>query len=61
MPHTFTELATCAVREVAQRKRVYPRLVEAKRMSQAKADKEIAMMEAIAEHFTKLAAGERLV
>lgn len=35
-------------REIAMRRRVYPRWVEAGRMTQAKADEEIAVMEAIA-------------
>lgn len=46
-----SELAACAEREVKQRRRVYPRFVADKRMSQAEADRQIAMMEAIATHF----------
>lgn len=41
----------CAKREVAQRKRVYPRLVSKGSMSQAEADREIAIMEAIASDY----------
>ena len=37
----------CARREVRQRERVYPRLVQDGRMSQAKADEEIEAMRAI--------------
>ena len=40
--------AACARREVVQRRRVYARLVITGRMSQDKADREIALMEPIA-------------
>jgi hypothetical protein len=51
MPADFTtdDLVKCAEREVAYRRRVYPRLVADNRMSREHADREIAMMEAIAE------------
>jgi len=52
------DLAACAKREVAQRRRVYARLVVTGRMEQAKADKEIALMQAIADHFQKRADDE---
>ncbi|WP_290494460.1 hypothetical protein [Hyphomonas sp. UBA4494] len=39
----------CATREVAMRKKVYARRVADNRMPQAKADNEIATMEAIVE------------
>ncbi|MET3483169.1 hypothetical protein [Methylobacterium sp. 1973] len=47
---TFTaaDLAACAERELAQRRRAYPRWVEVKRMTQALADRQTALMEAIA-------------
>ncbi len=38
----------CAKREVRMRKRVYPRWVAQGKMTQAQADREIAIMEAIA-------------
>ena len=41
------QLIDCASREVKQRLRVYPRLVEGQRMTQADADHQIAMMRAI--------------
>ena len=44
---TISEQLACAKREVGMRKRVYPRWVEANRMTRAKADAEIAAMEAI--------------
>ncbi|MEE7449370.1 hypothetical protein MRF4_17030 [Methylobacterium radiotolerans] len=45
---TAADLAACAERELAQRRRAYPRWVEAKRMTQALADRQTALMEAIA-------------
>jgi hypothetical protein len=44
---SWEELQHCAQREVRQRKRVYPRLVHTGKMTQAEADKEIAMMQSI--------------
>jgi hypothetical protein len=51
MPADFKteDLVKAAEREVAYRRRVYPRLVADNRMSREHADHEIAMMEAIAE------------
>lgn len=43
------DMIKCAEREVGMRERVYPRWVEAKKMSQTKADSEIATMKAIVE------------
>ncbi len=43
----------CAQREIKQRRRVYARLVANGRMKQAAADREIAVMEAIAEDYRK--------
>lgn len=51
----LTEQVACAEREVAMRRRVYPRWVEAKKMTQQKADHEIAAMEKIAETLKTLA------
>jgi hypothetical protein len=47
---TFDRLAAAAEREVAFRRRVYAHRVAVGKMSQAKADEEIALMEAIAAH-----------
>lgn len=44
---TTAEKLACVQREIGQRQRVYPGLVERQRMSQAKADREIACMRAI--------------
>lgn len=56
---TAAQKAQCAAREVAQRRRVYPRLVAGNRMTQAQADREIAIMEAIAEEYLARAESER--
>jgi hypothetical protein len=45
---TLDQLCRCAERDVRQRKREYPRLVMAMKMSQDEADREIAMMAEIA-------------
>ena len=50
---TPAELAECARRELAMRRRVYPRWVATKQMTQDKADREIAMMRAIAERMER--------
>lgn len=50
MLETFTtaDLADCAEREVRQRQQAYPRWVEAGRMTQQLADRQTALMQAIA-------------
>lgn len=42
------DLAACAEREVRMRERVYPRWVGAGKLTQARADQELAMMREIA-------------
>lgn len=51
--HKFTDAdkEACAERELAMRRRVYPRWVSAGKMSRAEADREIALMDAIAEEY----------
>lgn len=58
MNFTPSELAACAEREVKQRRRVYPRFVANHRMTQPEANRQIAMMEAIAAHFRAAAAAD---
>jgi hypothetical protein len=43
----------CIDREIALRRAVYPKWVASKRLSQEKADREIAIMEAIREDYLK--------
>lgn len=58
---TEAEKFECAKRELAMRKKVYPRWVEQGRMTQQKADREIACMSAIVEDYRKICEGERLI
>jgi hypothetical protein len=58
---TMTELVECAQREVKQRHKVYARLVERGAMTQVAADRQIAMMLAIAENLEAQAGAERLL
>jgi hypothetical protein len=55
------DLQRCAEREVAWRRRVYAGRVGTGRMTPNMARHEIAMMQAIAEHFAELAKRERLL
>lgn len=48
-------------REIAMRRRLYPRWVENKLMTQSKADEEIAVMEAIAADIERQVEWERLL
>lgn len=58
---SFDDLQQCAERELRMRKRVYGRWVSEGRIKQAWADREIAMMEEIANHLKRQALGERLL
>lgn len=49
MTVSLPEQIKCVEREIAMRRRVYPRWVADKRMTQAKADHELAAMEAVLE------------
>jgi hypothetical protein len=44
---TAKDLHACAVRELAMRRGVYPKFVSSGRMTQAQADREILLMDAI--------------
>lgn len=48
----------CVEREIDMRRRVYPRWVAAGKMQQAKADNEIAVMEAVAATLRMVKAGQ---
>lgn len=58
-PFTAAEKQKCAERELRQRQRVYPRLVESGRMTQAEADRETACMAAIAADYRARASAEK--
>jgi hypothetical protein len=55
---TVTDKFQCIVRELGYRKMVYPRQVEKGKMSQSQADREIAVMEAIAYDY-KMSSAQR--
>ena len=48
MPFTDTEKCEAAEREAKMRRRVYPRWIRDKKMSQAEGDRQIALMDEIA-------------
>ena len=58
---TAADKLSAVRREITMRRRVYPRWVENNRMTQSKADEEIAVMEAIAADYERQAEGERLL
>ena len=55
---TNAQLAECAEREVKQRRRVYPRWVEDRRMTQVFANEQITMMDQIARDYREKADAE---
>lgn len=55
MEFTARELEREARREVGQREHVYKRLVEAGKLTQQKADRQIALMRAIADRLKEIA------
>lgn len=57
-PINLRDLQRCCEREAGKRRSVYPRLVDAGRLTVAKADREIALMDEVAAHFRKLADAE---
>ena len=58
MTFTAAQLVTCAEREAEQRRWIYPRWVENRRMTQAFADEQLAMMEQIARDHRAMADAE---
>lgn len=58
---TAEEKLECLRRELRERRRVYPRRVEAGKMSQPFADQQIALMVAIVEEYEQIAQRERLI
>lgn len=48
-------------REIRYRERVYPRLIQAERLSPAQADRQLDIMRAIESDLERLAAKERLI
>lgn len=62
-PQVFTRemKRAAAEREVKLRERVYPRFIEAKKLSQAQADRELGAMRAIAADYAKPPLSDRQV
>jgi hypothetical protein len=56
---SIDEMISCAKRELAMRKRVYPKWIDSGRMNQRKADDEIAFMSAIVDHLLKASGRSR--
>lgn len=59
--HTFAEQKEAAERELRMRRSVYPRWVANKKMTQAKADRELVLMEDIVETLAQLTRGDLLL
>jgi hypothetical protein len=58
---TYTEQAECVRREIKQRGRVYPRLVENGKMTPQQMQRELACMAAVLLTIEELAKSERLL
>lgn len=54
--YSLRDLCACAEREIRFRQKIYPRLVGDRKMTQGKADMEIAMMTEIADRLRRAAA-----
>lgn len=61
MAFTNEQKHECALREVRQRRRVYPRLIEQAKMSPSTANDQILMMEEIAADYGERCKGDRLI
>lgn len=59
--YTTDEKRKAALRELGQRRHVYPKLVASGRMTQAEADYQIAVMDAIRADYEAIAVKERLI
>ena len=58
---SYADQVACVERELAMRRRAYPRWVEAGKMTKAKADAETGAMTAVLETLQGLAKSERLL
>jgi hypothetical protein len=58
---TADDKLQCAERELRYRRRVYGRLIERGKMSKRQCERELELMEAIAEDYRKLAAQKELL
>ena len=60
-PFTAQEKLDAVEREIKYRRFVYPSRIASRKMTKELADRQIALFEAIADDYRKLAAGERLL
>jgi hypothetical protein len=56
---TYQDKEACARRELQKRREVYPRLIQAGKLNPDKADREIEVMSAIVDDYTKCVSIER--
>lgn len=56
-PPSLQDMLGCARRELGMRRKVYPRWVAKGTMTRGAAEREIAVMEAIVDHFERAAHG----
>lgn len=61
MSYTTEQKREAVQREIAYRRRVYPRLIDGGKMTREFADKQIAIFEEIERDYTDMAAKERLL
>jgi hypothetical protein len=61
MTVTVTDKLQCAERELKYRQRIYERLVERGKMTKRQCDRELELMQAIADDYRKLAAQKALL
>lgn len=61
MTYTVEQKREAIEREIKYRRRVFPRLVENKKMTQELANQQIAIFEAIRDDYAKAEQGERLI
>lgn len=54
LPPTLSEMLSEVVREIGLRNFVYPRLIASRKLTQSKADRQIQVMEAVAEKLREL-------
>jgi hypothetical protein len=57
-PFSARDLCREAERELGQRRRVYPRLIEQRKMTQAASDRQMALMQQIRDEYDEKATAE---
>ena len=54
LPPTLSEMLSEVVREIGLRRALYPRFIASRKLTQSKADRQIQVMEAVAEMLREL-------